>query len=539
MAKHIFVVGGVLSSLGKGIASASIGFLLKRMGYSVGMQKLDPYLNVDPGTMSPFQHGEVFVTEDGGETDLDLGHYERFIGESTSKYSNATSGVIYERVIQKERKGEYLGKTVQVIPHVTNEIKRMFSIVSNDRDFVITEIGGTVGDIESLPFLEAIRQYKMEMGVTNTMVIFLTYIPFMKAAGELKTKPTQHSAYKLREIGIQPDIILCRTEHPFDEEITNKIALFTNVPSTHVKQAIDTKCVYEIPKKFYHEGIHQLICQHFGVKLKSVDFSIWDEYLSNQDNPECEVKIAVCGKYVEHQDAYKSVEESLKHASAWNKVKLDLHYIDSEKVYSEEEYKEVFKDIDGILVPGGFGIRGINGKVAIVKYARENKIPFFGICLGMQVAIIEFAQNVCKIENAFSSEFDEDCKHPVIDLMHEQKYINLVGGSMRLGGYQCKLKDNTLAKKIYGEEIITERHRHRYEVNNKYREQIEQNGMVISGKTLDDLLVEIVEYPDHPFFIGVQFHPEFKSRPDKPQLIFKKFVEIAKKNRKNKHKGKI
>ena len=528
MAKHIFVIGGVLSSLGKGIASASIGFLLKRMGYSVGMQKLDPYLNVDPGTMSPFQHGEVFVTDDGGETDLDLGHYERFIGQSTSKDSNATSGVIYERVIQKERKGEYLGKTVQVIPHVTNEIKLMFKKVSPGNDVVITEIGGTVGDIESLPFLEAIRQYRMEVGFQNSMFVFLTYVPYMKAAGELKTKPTQHAAYKLREIGIQPDIILCRTEIPFEEEITNKIALFTNVPKTHVKPATDAKCVYEIPKNFYNEGIHELVCQHFGLDVKPVDFSVWDEFLYNQSNPESEVNIAICGKYVDHQDAYKSIEESIKHAAAWNKVKLNIHSIDSEKNYTEQEYKEIFGKVDGILVPGGFGVRGISGKVNIARYARENKVPFFGICLGMQVAVIEFSKNVCDIQDAYSSEFDENCKNPVIDLMIEQKYINSLGGTMRLGAYPCKIKSGTLAEKIYGTTEISERHRHRYEFNNKYREIVEQNGMKISGTSPDDLLVEIVEVSNHPFYIGVQFHPEFKSSPDQPQRIFKAFVEAAK-----------
>ena len=533
MAKHIFVIGGVLSSLGKGIASASIGFLMKEMGYSVAMQKLDPYLNVDPGTMSPFQHGEVFVTDDGGEADLDLGHYERFIGQPTSKNSNATSGLIYERVIQKERKGEYLGKTVQVIPHVTNEIKLMFKKVSTDKDVVITEIGGTVGDIESLPFLEAIRQYRLEVGFSESMFIFLTYVPYMKAAGELKTKPTQHSAYKLREIGIQPDIILCRTEMPFDEDIINKIALFTNVPNSHVKPAIDTKCVYEIPKNFYNEGIHDLICDHFGLPKKTVDFAVWDEFIHNQNNPEGSVSIAICGKYVDHQDAYKSVEESLKHAAAWNKVSLDLHFIDSEKRYTTEEYDRLFSKIDGILIPGGFGVRGIIGKVNIAQYAREKKIPLFGICLGMQVAVIEFAQNVCQIENAFSSEFDEHCKNPVIDLMLEQKYTNMLGGTMRLGAYPTKIEKGTLAYKIYGEENISERHRHRYEFNNKYREIIEQHGMKISGTSPDDLLVEIIEIPKHPFFIGTQFHPEFKSSPDQPQKIFKAFIKAAKKKRKS------
>ena len=531
MAKHIFVIGGVLSSLGKGIASASIGFLLKRMGYSIGMQKLDPYLNVDPGTMSPFQHGEVFVTDDGGETDLDLGHYERFIGQSTSKDSNATSGVIYERVIHKERKGEYLGKTVQVIPHVTNEIKLQIKKLSNDYDIVITEIGGTVGDIESLPFLEAIRQYRMEIGSENCMFIFLTYVPFLKAAGELKTKPTQHSAYKLREIGIQPDLILCRTEHIFDEDITNKIALFTNVPKTHVKQAIDAESVYEIPKNFFNEKIHSIICKQFQIQENPVDFSIWDKFLYNLNNPEKEVNIALCGKYVEHQDAYKSIEESLKHAAVWNKAKLNITHFDSEKDYSNDDYKKILGDVDGILVPGGFGIRGINGKINIARFARENKIPFFGICLGMQVAVIEFTRNVCNIEDAYSSEFDEHCKNPVIDLMLEQKYINSLGGTMRLGAYPCTLKESTLAFNIYNQLNISERHRHRYEFNNKYRELVEQNGMIISGTSPDNLLVEIVELSNHPFYIGVQFHPEFKSRPDQPHPVFEKFIKASIENK--------
>jgi CTP synthase len=528
MAKHIFVIGGVLSSLGKGIASASIGFLLKRMGYSVAMQKLDPYLNVDPGTMSPFQHGEVFVTDDGGEADLDLGHYERFIGEPTSKYSNATSGVIYERVIQKERKGEYLGKTVQVIPHVTSEIKLMFSKVSADKDIVITEIGGTVGDIESLPFLEAIRQYRLEVGYHNSIFIFLTYIPFMKAAGELKTKPTQHAAYKLREIGIQPDIILCRTEVDFDESIDQKIALFTNVPQTHVLPAIDTNCVYEVPKNYHAVGIHSLICQHFGLEVRPVDFSAWDEYLNNLDNPESTINIAICGKYVDHPDAYMSVEESLKHAAAKNKVRVNIHSIDSEKNNNFDDYDDLFKNIDGIILPGGFGIRGIHGMINIARYAREKKVPYLGICLGMQVAVIEFAQNICNIEDAYSTEFIENCKNPIIDLILELTYITMQAGTMRLGAYPCKLADGSLAKRVYKADIISERHRHRYEFNNKYRPLIQGHGMIVSGTSPDDLFVEIIEIQDHPFYIGVQFHPEFQSSPDKPSPLFTAFIDATK-----------
>lgn len=533
MVKHIFVVGGVLSSLGKGIASASIGFLLKRMGYKVAMQKLDPYLNVDPGTMSPFQHGEVFVTDDGAETDLDLGHYERFIGQSTTRNSNTTSGVIYERVIQKERKGEYLGKTVQVIPHITNEIKRLIKKVGDDSDIVITEIGGTVGDIESLPFLEAVRQYRLEVGYENSMFVFLSYVPFIKAAGELKTKPTQHSAYKLREIGIQPDIILCRSEQYLDDEVRNKIALFTNVSYKNVINAIDVESVYEIPKKYYESKLQSIICKHFGIEEKPVDFSVWDQFINNTKNPQDgEVNIALCGKYVEHKDAYKSVVESLVHASAWNNVKLNIKWIDSETEYTAEQYDEYLKDVHGVLVPGGFGIRGINGKIKIAQYARTHQIPFFGICLGMQVAVIEFAINECGISDAYSSEFDEHCKNPIIDLMLDQKYISDLGGTMRLGAYPCKIKKESLAWEIYQSEMISERHRHRYEFNNKYRSKVEDKGMIISGTSPDDLLVEIVEVPNHPFYIGVQFHPEFKSSPDQAQPIFKSFIQAAKKSKK-------
>ena len=533
MTKHIFVVGGVLSSLGKGIASASIGFLLQRMGYKVAMQKLDPYLNVDPGTMSPFQHGEVFVTDDGAETDLDLGHYERFIGRATNRNSNTTSGVIYESVIQKERKGEYLGKTVQVIPHVTNEIKRFIKKAAENNDIVMTEIGGTIGDIESLPFLEAVRQYRMEIGYENSMFIFLSYVPYIKSAGEVKTKPTQHSAYKLREIGIQPDIILCRCEQDLDEEIRQKIALFTNVQYKNVFSAIDVASVYEIPKIYYESGVQSVICKHFGIEEKAVDFSVWDQFLNNSKNPQDgEVSIALCGKYVEHKDAYKSVVESLYHAAAWNNVKLTIKWIDSETQYSEEEYNGLLSQVNGILVPGGFGVRGINGKIEIARYARTHQIPFFGICLGMQIAVIEFAKNVCGIADAYSSEFVDQCKNPVIDLMLDQKYINDLGGTMRLGAYPCKIKDDTLAYKIYQENNISERHRHRYEFNNKYRKIVEEHGMQISGTSPDDLLVEIVEIKDHPFYIGVQFHPEFKSTPEKAQPVFKSFMEAAKNNRK-------
>ncbi len=527
MAKHIFIIGGVISSLGKGIASSSIGFLLKKMGYKVAMQKLDPYLNVDPGTMSPYQHGEVFVTNDGSEADLDLGHYERFIDEPTGKNSNATSGQIYDRVIKKERRGDYLGKTVQVIPHVTNEIKYLIQKMDEDNDFVLTEIGGTVGDIESLPFLEALRQLRLDLGRENTMFIFLTYVPYIKAAGELKTKPTQHSAYKLREIGIQPDILLCRSELPFDDEIIDKIALFTNVPKKNVVNAIDVSVIYEVPLNFYESKLHQRVCEYFNVEERPIDFSDWNQMIDNMKNPEHTIKVAICGKYVTHKDAYKSIDASLIHAASINKAKLDIVRIDSEKVYEESVIEEKLASVDAILVPGGFGVRGILGKVEIAKYARENKIPFFGICLGMQIAVIEFARNVCGLKDANSTEFDELTQYPVIALMEDQKYIEMIGGTMRLGAYPCKVIPNTLAAKIYGKEEISERHRHRYEFNNEYRKILEDKGMIISGTSPDGNLVEIVELKNHPFYIAVQFHPEFQSRPVNPQPIFRDFVKAG------------
>ncbi|MCD4795888.1 MAG: CTP synthase [Candidatus Cloacimonetes bacterium] len=532
MAKHIFVIGGVLSSLGKGIASSSVGLLMKKMGYKVVMQKFDPYLNVDPGTMSPFQHGEVFVTDDGAETDLDLGHYERFIGIPLNKNSNSTSGQVYDTVLKRERRGDYLGKTVQVIPHVTNEIKKLIYNMAKDNDIVITEIGGTVGDIESLPFLEAVRQFRLEVGIKNSLFIFLTYVPYLKAAGELKTKPTQHATTKLREIGIQPDILLCRSEKPFNDEIRSKIAMFTNVQKSRVINAVDVSTIYEVPKVLMQANIHEKICEHFSLTQNRIDFSDWDNIIDNIKNPEKEVKIAVCGKYVKHQDAYKSVGAALIHAAAYHRLKLNVKWVDSEKTISMEDIIKKLTDVDGILIPGGFGIRGIEGKIAIAKYARENDIPYFGICLGMHIAVIELARNVCGLKNAYSSEFDESCEHPVIDLMDDQRYLEKLGGTMRLGAYPCVLKESSLGYKIYGEKKISERHRHRYEFNNKYRDKIEKNGMKISGISPDDLLVEVIEIPDHPFFIGVQFHPEFKSRPDEPHPIFREFVKKSAEMRK-------
>ncbi len=533
MAKHIFVIGGVLSSLGKGIASSSIGLLIKKMGYKVVMQKLDPYLNVDPGTMSPFQHGEVFVTDDGAETDLDLGHYERFIGKALNENSNSTTGQIYDSVLHKERRGDYLGKTVQVIPHVTNEIKNLIRKMDQDNDVVITEIGGTVGDIESLPFLEAIRQFRLEVGSENSLFVFLTYVPYIKAAGELKTKPTQHATTKLREIGIQPDILLCRTEHRLNDAIKSKIALFTNVQKSKVVDAIDAETIYEVPKYFMEAKVHEKICENLHLRQKQIDFSDWNRIIHNIKNSTKVVNIAVCGKYVDHQDAYKSIGAALIHSAADNELKLNIKWVDSEKTTTTKDIDKSLLDVDGILIPGGFGVRGIEGKISIAKYARENKIPFFGICLGMQVAVIEFARNVCKLEDAYSSEFNEQCKNPVIDLMEDQRYIEKMGGSMRLGAYPCKLVADSLAKNIYGVNEISERHRHRYEFNNKYRDMFSEHGMKISGTSPENLLVEIVEIPDHPFYISVQFHPEFKSRPDKPQPIFKKFVKLAYEMKKN------
>ena len=527
MAKYIFVMGGVLSSLGKGIATASIGLLLKSMGYKVVLQKLDTYLNVDPGTMSPFQHGEVFVTDDGAETDLDLGHYERFVDEALSSASSCSAGQIYESVIMNERKGSYLGKTVQVIPHVTNEIKSRITRLSADKDIVITEIGGTVGDIESLPFLEAVRQLRLDLGVQNTLNILLTYVPYIKTAGELKTKPSQHSAYKLREIGIQPDILLCRSEKTFDDEIYSKIALFTNVPKESVINAIDVKCVYEIPLIYQKANLPAIICRHFKMDNSEMDLSQWQQFLTNRQNSDGEVSIAVCGKYVKHHDAYKSVVEALMHAAAKQKKKLNIKWVDSERSFKAEDLDSELKDIDGILIPGGFGIRGIEGKINIAHYARSKNIPLLGICLGMQVMAIEYARNVCKLNDANSTEFDEITGNPVIHLMEDQRYIDYVGGSMRLGAYTCKLCPDSLAHRSYGSLQISERHRHRYEFNNEYREKLCEAGLRLSGLSENELLVEILEYPANRFHIGVQFHPEFKSRPNRPHPLFIELIKAA------------
>jgi len=527
VAKYIFVMGGVLSSLGKGIATASIGFLLKSMGCRVATQKFDPYLNVDPGTMSPYQHGEVFVTDDGAETDLDLGHYERFVDEALTRVSSCSAGQVYESVIQNERKGVYLGKTVQVIPHVTNEIKSRIQKLSDRYDIVITEIGGTVGDIESLPFLEAIRQLRLDLGFQNTLYILLTYVPYIRSAGELKTKPSQHSAYKLREIGIQPDILLCRSEKPFDDDIYTKLALFTNVQRSQVINAIDVKCVYEVPLVFQKAGVHEIICRHFGLEVKPMQMDAWLQFLEDSYAGGEKVQIAVCGKYIKHQDAYKSIEEALHHAAAYHRKKLVIKWVDSERSFKPGDLDRELQDSDGILIPGGFGVRGIEGKICIANYARTHNIPFLGICLGMQVAVIEFARSVCGLKDANSTEFDELNPYPVIHLMEDQQYIDMVGGTMRLGAYECELVKDSLAHKVYGVAAIRERHRHRYEFNNSFRADITKHGLALTGFSLDGLLVEIIELPANDFHLGVQFHPEFKSRPNKPHPLFRDFFAAA------------
>ncbi|BEP30274.1 CTP synthase [Helicovermis profundi] len=529
--KYIFVTGGVVSSLGKGITAASLGQLLKARGLKVTIQKFDPYLNKDPGTMSPYQHGEVFVTDDGAETDLDLGHYERFIDINLNKNSNVTTGKVYWSVITKERKGEYLGGTVQVIPHITNEIKERAYRASHDNpDVVITEIGGTVGDIESLPFLEAIRQIKFDIGEENVMYIHLTLIPYLSKAGELKTKPTQHSVRDLREIGIQPDIIVCRTEKPLSQEIKNKISLFCNLSSENVIQNLDAETLYEVPLKLEEEGLAEKVCKKFNIECEKPDLKEWIDIVNIEKGLTESVKIALVGKYVELRDAYLSVAESLKHAGIANNVKVDIDWVHSEEV-TEENVKEMLKGADGILVPGGFGDRGVEGKIVATKYARENKVPYFGICLGMQVAVIEYARNVLGYEDAHSSELNPFTKHPVIDLMPEQHDVEDMGGTMRLGLYPCKVNKDTLAYDAYSEELIYERHRHRYEFNNTYREELESKGLVISGLSPDERLVEIVELKDHPWFVAGQFHPEFKSRPTRSHPLFREFIKASKENK--------
>jgi CTP synthase len=528
--KYIIVTGGVVSSLGKGIAATSIGLLLKHRGLKVTIQKMDPYINVDPGTMSPFQHGEVFVTEDGAETDLDLGHYERFLDANLTRNHSVSTGQIYQAVINRERRGGYLGKTVQVIPHITDEIKRRIQElgeVENPPDIIIEEIGGTTGDIESQPFLEAARQLRLEVGPENCIFIHLTLVPYIRAAKELKTKPTQNSVRQLREIGIQPDVLLCRTEVPLNRDIRQKIALFCNVREEAVIEARDVASIYQVPIQFNKERLDEIIVKLLELDVPEPDLAEWQALLKRMNDAEAEVSIAVCGKYVHLRDAYKSIIEAFTHAGIHNDVSVDVVWVDAEDIenHGAERYLE---KISGILVPGGFGERGIRGKLEAIRYARENKIPFLGICLGLQSAVIEFAGNVCGIPDAASSEFNVSCLNPVIDLMQDQTHDGDKGGTMRLGAYPCKIKPGTLAEECYGTLMISERHRHRWEVNNRYRPTFEEHGLVFSGTSPDDRLVEIIELPDHPFFIAAQFHPELKSRPYRAHPLFKGLVRAAK-----------
>ena len=531
--KYIFVTGGVVSSLGKGITAASLGRLLKSRGYRVTIQKFDPYINIDPGTMSPYQHGEVFVTDDGAETDLDLGHYERFIDINLSKNSNTTTGKIYQSVINKERRGDYLGGTVQVIPHITNEIKeRVFRVGQQDNaDFVITEIGGTVGDIESLPFLEAIRQVKKDVGKNDVLYIHVTLVPYISAAGELKTKPTQHSVKELRSIGISPDIIVCRSEKPISKEMREKMAMFCDVDPDAVIQNLTARSIYEVPMLMEEQGLDTIVLRKLAMEDKPKDMQGWHDMVARiLKKYNKKVTIAVVGKYVALQDAYISITESLRHAAVANEAELDIHWVNAEEIEADDtDMDKVMGGVDGILVPGGFGNRGIEGKIKAIQYAREHKIPFFGICLGMQCAVIEFARHVCGMADANSSEFNPNSTHPVIDLMPEQIDVEDLGGTMRLGLYPCKVYPDTLTSKAYNAELIYERHRHRYEFNNAFREEIVGKGLVLGGTLPNGRLVEIVELPEseHPWFLGAQFHPEFKSRPTNPHPLFRDFVGAA------------
>ncbi|MBE0448403.1 MAG: CTP synthase [Actinobacteria bacterium] len=528
MAKYIFITGGVVSSLGKGITAASLGGLLKSRGFKVTIQKLDPYLNVDPGTMSPFQHGEVFVTEDGTETDLDLGHYERFIDENLGRDSNVTAGQIYWSIVTKERRGEFLGGTVQVIPHVTNEIKqRILNLGSGgDRHIVITEVGGTVGDIESLPFLEAIRQFKKDVGKENVLYIHVTLVPYIKSSSELKTKPTQHSVKELRSIGIQPDIIVARSDRAIDISTKRKIGLFCDIEPSSVISAVDVDNLYIIPLRLHEEGLDDIVVEHLHLGNGPADLSEWNGLVEHIRRVENKIRIGLVGKYVQLPDAYLSVVEALKHGGFYNNTDVEVVWIDAETA-SQEEVERQLAAVDGILVPGGFGIRGIEGKINAVRFAREKNIPFFGICLGMQCAVVEYARNVVGLQGANSSEFDPSTPYPVIDLLPEQKSIEDMGGTMRLGAYPCVIEDNTIASKAYRELEVKERHRHRYEVNDKFVDALADAGLVLSGLSPDGRLVEVVEIKDHPWFVGTQFHPEFKSRPTRPQPLFRDFIGAA------------
>ncbi|WP_283641319.1 CTP synthase [Mesonia mobilis] len=535
--KYIFVTGGVSSSLGKGIIAASLAKLLQARGYKTTIQKLDPYINVDPGTLNPYEHGECFVTEDGAETDLDLGHYERFLNVNTSQANNVTTGRIYQSVIEKERRGEFLGKTVQVVPHITNEIKRRIQLLgqNGDYDIVITEIGGTVGDIESLPYIESVRQLKWELGDHNSLVIHLTLVPYLSAAKELKTKPTQHSVKTLMESGISADILVCRTEHELSDDLRQKLAQFCNVKKEAVIQSIDASTIYDVPNLMLEEGLDKITLQKLALEERSEpDLVSWNKFLSRHKNPKAEVTIGLIGKYVELQDSYKSILEAFIHAGAENEVKVNIKSIHSEFINTDESNK--ITDLDGILVAPGFGERGIEGKIEAVKYARENNLPFFGICLGMQMAVIEYARNVLNISDANSTEMDDQTKNPVIDIMESQKNITQMGGTMRLGAWGCELAEGSLIHKTYGKTSITERHRHRYEYNNKYKEQLEAARMVSSGINPQTGLVEVVELPNHPWFIGVQYHPEYKSTVKTPHPLFIGFVKAAKDYAKKKKK---
>lgn len=532
MTKYIFITGGVVSSLGKGIVAASLGRLLRARGFSVINQKFDPYINVDPGTMSPFQHGEVFVTDDGAETDLDLGHYERFTDTSLGKYNNVTSGSVYQTVIEKERRGDYLGATVQVIPHITNEIKsRILGATKQfSPDFQLIEIGGTIGDIESLPFIEAIRQFKTEVGIGNAISIHTTLLPYLSTSGELKTKPSQHSVQVLRSYGIQPEVLVCRTARPIPKTEKEKLALFCSVPKEAVIECRDMKSIYEVPLALEEQNMAGVVLDMLRVENRPADLSNWEKLVENIKNPHAAVKVAIAGKYTKLSDAYISVVESLKHAGYADDVKVEIKWINSEECVDMKKCKELLSDVQAVVVPGGFGVRGIEGKLNVIRYARENNLPFLGLCLGMQCAVIEYARNVVGIKDANSKEFDENAQNPVIDLMLEQKNVHGYGGTMRLGAYDCVLKKGSKAEKAYGAEKISERHRHRYEVNNEYIDRIAEKGLVFSGMSPDGMLAEIVELPQLDWFVACQFHPEFKSRPERPHPLFKGLIDAVVKN---------
>lgn len=525
--KLIFITGGVVSSLGKGVAAASLAALLENRGLKVTLQKLDPYINVDPGTMNPIQHGEVYVTDDGAETDLDLGHYERFTNAKLTHLNNFTSGKIYNTVIQKERRGDYLGSTVQVIPHITDEIKASIMKVTAGVDLVLVEIGGTVGDIESLPFLEAIRQLRADVGSENVLYIHLTLVPYLGAAKELKTKPTQHSVQKLREIGIQPDILLCRTEMDLDQDIREKISLFCNIPSSCVFEAKNVENIYDVPLAYHEEGLDEKVVELLNIWTRRPDLKEWKHLSKRIQEPKQEVHIGLVGKYVDIYDSYKSLNEALVHGGFSNETKVHIHHIDSESLEGEKADLTSLQQVDGILVPGGFGARGIEGKIRAIQWGRENRIPFFGICLGMQLAVIETARNLCGLKQANSTEFNDQTPAPVIDLMQEQKAIKNKGATMRLGAYPCTIEKGSKAHEAFGEKSISERHRHRYEFNNAFTETLKNGGMVVSGICPANDLVEMIERPDHPWFLGCQFHPEFTSKPMRPHPLFKQFIEAA------------